>query len=232
MTSCTTLLKYQPYLAQHRPPQPTPLALSPPRNIESAFTSSGESPRPPMQQTILQWRHLPALRLVSNLRQQHLLPLHRHLLPSRQIHRPRASTISLSISHEPGATLAYTGHRVSFEWQSAHFAHQHRLRIRRHLRRPATACRAPSQSRHADRQTDAYPNPATAATNKHRYTPTGSSRSPPTSSPPQPDDSCPRTTFTFVTPSTLSNLPAGTAIGPGPGAAPGAGCGNAVDIAV
>jgi len=38
--------------------------------------------------------------------------------------------------------------------------------------------------------------------------------------------------FTVVIPNTLFNLSAGTFIGPGDGAAPGAGCGNAVDMAV
>src|SRR6266480_7414261 len=38
--------------------------------------------------------------------------------------------------------------------------------------------------------------------------------------------------WTFVRPSRLRSCSAGTFIGPGDGAVPGAGCGNAVDIAV
>jgi hypothetical protein len=42
----------------------------------------------------------------------------------------------------------------------------------------------------------------------------------------------PGTYFTSVIPNTLRNLSAGTFIGPGDGAVPGAGCGKAVDMAV
>ncbi len=42
----------------------------------------------------------------------------------------------------------------------------------------------------------------------------------------------PLTKFTSVIPSTLRSCCAGTFIGPGEGAVPGAGCGNAVDAAV
>src|ERR1700693_3943989 len=42
----------------------------------------------------------------------------------------------------------------------------------------------------------------------------------------------PRTKFTFVRPSNPRSLSVGTFIGPGEGAVPGCGCGNAVDIAV
>ena len=38
--------------------------------------------------------------------------------------------------------------------------------------------------------------------------------------------------FTSVMPSTLRSLSSGTFMGPGPLAVPGAGCGNAVDMAV
>src|SRR5580698_8976477 len=167
---------------------------------------------------------------MANLCQQQLLFLHRQQLPSREVHM--LAGLDYVPFYQPGS---WSDAGVDWPPRLAGvairaFSHQHRLCIRRQVgaaeQRAESLCGLYariakrvhiSQARHrGDGQHRQDPGALHTASDSEEST--------------TARWLCPRTTFTLVTPSTLSNLPAGTAMGPGPGADPGAGCGNAVDM--
>src|SRR5579871_1249381 len=100
----------------------------------------------------------------------------------------RASTMSLSISHDPGATRAYIGHRVSLEWQSAHFVTSTDFASAGILA-PCSSVPGPFEgSTRGFPKGWTYPSPATAATVSTATIHVRFIHFPPTSNRLQPDD--------------------------------------------
>ena len=82
----------------------------------------------PVQCAVLQRRHVSTLGFVDDLRDQHILRVGWTSVASSTGSSSSAlRRCRVSISHDPGATRAYTGHRVSLEWQSAHLLTGYRL---------------------------------------------------------------------------------------------------------
>src|SRR5260370_8639649 len=88
----------------------------------------------PVQQPVLQRRHIPTLRLLNNLCREHLLLVRWHLLPSRQVHLlARLNNIPLNQPRPRSDPRIHRPPRLARVAIRA-LLHQLSLRIRRHLR--------------------------------------------------------------------------------------------------
>src|SRR5260370_11549610 len=99
------------------------------------------------------------------------------------------------ISPDPGPTRAYTGHRVSFEWQSAHFVTSTAF-ASPGIFAPCSSVPSPSAGStrglpNGCRYPNPYPIPITATTVTTATTQGRTRHSPPVSNRRQPDDCVP-----------------------------------------